>query len=238
MGVGARRAPGKTSLGGCGPGQGKARVPGASSHRRDLLLREPALPPRGGRVSRRGARGRWVGERGRGRGRGVRPGRSPAGEEVKQRVLLLLSARRHGRAGSAAPGCRGHEVARGMRDKARSVRPAALRRLPAPPPYARAPTPCALALRPPRRGRRRLTGLCGASPTPARTRRAAVTWRGPGRVVTRLRESGAARGGGVGPDLVRPLAGVGRGRGDCAVWAGVRSERTAGRGRPGPMRRE
>lgn len=44
----------------------------------------------------------------------------------------------------AAAGCREREVARGMRKKARSARPAALRRLPAPPPCARAPTPRAL----------------------------------------------------------------------------------------------
>lgn len=105
---------------------------------------------------------------------------SPAGEEMKQRVLLLLSARRHGRAGSAARRSR-------SRDAARSRAPRASL------PFLRQPPtlPCASsraggpgARLPPRRGARPVSGLGGASQPLARARRAAVTWRRLGRDVT------------------------------------------------------
>lgn len=164
----------------------------------------------GGPVTGQAHRGRGPGRE----SRGVGPGRSPAGEEVKQRVLLLLSARRHGRAGSAARRRRCHwrEAARRMREVVRSATPLLLgvgRRRP----HARAfprPAPSVRALR----------GVAaGPSPAsaaraglPVEPHRAAVTWRGPGRTS----RGGALWGGerrGCGPGSARPLA-------DERTWAG------------------
>lgn len=220
--MGARRARGETAPGGRGPGRGKARAPSAPPHRGDFLLWEPALPGPG-RAGDRGGGGGGEATQGAGAGRGVWPGRSPAGEEVKQRVLLLLSARRHGRAGSTA---RRRRVlgARGLSTDARggplrcprcpqaaagaaSMRARPNDLLPRSAPSAAWPPA-------PHRPLRR-------EPSTSRSRRAAVTWRGPGRDVMRRREPGAARGGGVGPDPARPLAGV-------MAWAG-RLRRLGGR---------
>lgn len=57
--AGARRARGKTALGGCGPGRGRPAPPGPPQRRDFLLLQEPALRPgEGGRAAGRGAPGR------------------------------------------------------------------------------------------------------------------------------------------------------------------------------------
>ena len=199
------------------PGGGTGPSPLDASHHphagASSLGRRSFSPERAGNRPRR--------TEGAGRGRGVGPGHSPAGEEVKQRVLLLLTARRHGRAGSAARSRRVPRARGGLTDArgGRSALPAVLRRPPAPPPCARAPTTGSLGPRPLPRGHRRLTCLCGASPaasgSPAASRSPArgCHVRGPGRDVTRRRGPGAVRGGGVDPDPARPLAG---GR----TWAG------------------
>lgn len=67
------------------PGR-RRRSPGRAGNRRGRLGPRPGRRPRGPQAA----------------GRAAGPGNSPAGEEVKQRVLLLLAARRHGRSGSAA----------------------------------------------------------------------------------------------------------------------------------------
>lgn len=108
----------------------------------------------------------------------------------------------------AAAGCRGLEAARRIRKVAAPLAPLPLgsrpRRLHA---CARAPTTGTVGLHPPPRGRRRLTGLCGASPAASGSLARGRRVRSPGRDVTRRREPGAVRGGGVGPDPERPLAG-------------------------------
>lgn len=95
---------------------------------------------------------------------------------MKQRVLLLLSVRRHGRAGSAARRSRSWD-ARGLEV-----------RWPRCPPQAAADAPMRAggpgARLPPRRRGRPVSGLCGAFQPLVRAQRAAVTWRRQGRDVT------------------------------------------------------
>jgi hypothetical protein len=81
---------------------------GAGTRGSDPPVPEPTRGPRrwtsrapGGRITGVGGRA-TPGEEARAAGRAARPRGSPACEEVKQRVLLLLSAGRHGRAGFAA----------------------------------------------------------------------------------------------------------------------------------------
>lgn len=174
----------------------------------------PRFGPRraGNRPGRPEGAGR---RRGRGWGRGGAPGRSPAGEEVKQRVLLLLSAGRHGRASSQARRRRLPRARGGSRD--------ALGGLLRSPRCPQAAAGAASTRAPPRPAPslRALRGVAaGASAAsaararrPAGARRAAVTWRGPSPDVARRRGPGAVRGGGVGPGPARLLAG---GR----TWAG------------------
>ena len=146
MGTGGERTQGTITLPRCSwemgqapsfpPATGPPHCPdaGTSSSR-------ASVSAGGGQVTLPGAqRHREGGAEDERRGRGVRPGHSPAGEEVKQRVLLLLSARRHGRAGSAArrrrlPWARGRST---DTQGSRSTGPTALRQPPAPPPCVRA----------------------------------------------------------------------------------------------------
>lgn len=180
----------KATLGGGGPPEGKRPTPPGPHRRPDAGTSSSGSRRFGvGRAGNRPGR-----TEGRGTGpesRGVRSGRSPAGEEVEQRVLLLLGAGRHGRAGFAARRrCRRREAARRMREAARSASRAALRRPPAPSPCRRVPTTRSLGPHTPRRGRRPVTGLCGrsraSSGTPPRGRHVA----GAGSDVSRRRALG------------------------------------------------
>lgn len=79
-------------------GDGSADAPGGDRDRGDtevptLLGRPPSLHPGP----------RRVGERGNAGAKDSTARSSPAGEEMKQRVLLLLSARRHGRRSPPQP---------------------------------------------------------------------------------------------------------------------------------------
>lgn len=140
---------------------------------------------------------------------------SPAGEEMKQRVLLLLIARRHGPAGSAARRSRSWD-ARGLK-----------LRWPRCPPQAAADGPMraggpAARLTPRRRGSP-VSGLCGAFRPLVRAWRAAVTWRRPGRDVT---GRGAAEVWARIPYAYWTAGGCGRG--SRATRGGVRPPRLSG----------
>lgn len=156
MGVGARHARGKTTLGGCGPGRGKGRSLGGL-----ITAPTPGLPSLGAGAST-----------GRGPVTGQGTPRTRDGPRGPRGRAGTLTRRRRGEAACSPSAeypspwprrCRWCKAAGRISEVARSACLASLRRPPAPPPCTLGHTSGSLGPRPPRRGRRPLTGLCGAS---------------------------------------------------------------------------
>lgn len=200
------RARGKTAPArrvGVGVGKRPRPLPRRRRPAAGTLPEDRAKPPRGSRGG-----GREAGAAGRA---GSAEG-SPAGEEVKQRVLLLLGAGRHGRAGSAARRSRWRDA------RGRPVfSPAVLRRPPGPPCARGLRSPATPAASPPvphRPLRREPGGQLDPGARPSR---------GGGWAVTLLRGASRRRGAAeVWARIPRAYwAAGGCGRGDLPGWGGV-----------------